>query len=1105
MYDALTSVRSYKRALTHEQALETMRFDVGTMFDANVFAVFERIVPEWSQRAVHEPPSNGAEDVPAMEGTDAGSARDQELDDLTRMPLRRAFRETAQRVLDARKTTERPVSLLVIDIDHFKLVNDTFGHLQGDDVLRLIADVMRVQTRPSDFVARYAGDEFVALLPGTTIDDALSIAERLRVVVEQAGCARRDGLSVPVRVTLSIGVATAPQHGDALDSLFAAADGALYGSKRRGRNAVTAAGSAGVTKEAALLLDTFVGRASERLRIRRLLDAACSGSPGVLSVVGEAGVGKSTLLRQLAPDVGVRAGSLLFGRCLEADVRPPYGPWTDIIGAIHALDIVPARPWRELGRLVPGLGAPVAAASGTGGMASSARYTLIQEIEEYLTAAALARPLVVILDDMQWADAETWDVLELLVPRLADQRLLLCLTIRREDLPPDGTQRVARLSRNENFSEMSLGRLSRDEMEHWLRSALSGQTPEAALVDHVLAQTEGNPLFAVQTLRLLSDDGGLRFDEGAWRFEPLPDASLPTAVRELLARRLGRLADSTRDVLTAAAVFGTVFDADLLISALAISENLVFDALDDGVRAMVLAPLEERGPAAFEFTHGLLADALRRAGSPLRLRRVHERVARELEQQGHIAPAEIAEHFDRAGCAPEANRYALLAADRAMLVYAHDAAATCLAMAARHARSLAQNADVLWRQANLDEVVGRYEHAESQCMLLLTSFAAGAEELCISRPARRMHERLRLLRGASAPDVLRACSTLHAAARRAGDPEESVAVLMMLSQVHSRLGDDVAAEAAAREAIVEAAPLRNLSLDADAMMRLGSAVLLATPAAAVQHYRQALDLFGDLHDRRGQLRCQINIGVACDRAGNHPAAEQAYATALELGREIKAADLTALASMNLGVLLMKTGRFGEARQRFDETLRLYTSVNNEPHRLSALYNLAHLARERGDAGGATELYGASCQLAQSLGQLDVHVGALCGVGLAELALGQHASAHAQLASAQLMLAGREQRWFQGRELLIALDVRLLLARGERHSALNTLREALAEVEHHDQYAAVWLAAECAGALRREDFASDAWSTLTQKYGVHARSLGYSPLTLRLGHPESAAA
>jgi diguanylate cyclase (GGDEF)-like protein/putative nucleotidyltransferase with HDIG domain len=1110
VYDALTSVRSYKRALSHDETMTILRRDVGTMFDPQVFEWFEALSPTWAARtqeahlaaaAVQQSadagaaaaPETSAPAAPASPGTVTTTV---EVDDLTGMPLRRAFRETAERVLAARRTTERPVSLLVIDIDHFKLVNDTFGHLQGDDVLRLVADQLRVNTRPTDYVARYAGDEFVAMLPGTRLEDAVVVAERIRVAVAGLTCARRDAPDQFVQVSLSIGAASAPMHGDQLDTLFASADAALYEAKRRGRNAVATASAGNDGREARLLLDCFVGRGEERARLGRLFDEAARGRPSMIALVGEAGVGKTTLLRQLAPDVVVRAGALLAGRCIEADVQPPYGPWTEVATSAAAAGLVPERPWQQLRRLVPTL--PGVARGTSDPLTDGSRFALLQELEELLTLASSERPLVVILEDMQWADGATWDALEYLLQRFESQRILICLTIRSEDLTEAGVARRRRLSRDERFAELPLARLTRDELAHWLRTIFGGQTPDEALVDHMVAHTEGNPLFAVQTVRALVDDERLRFADGRWQYSVDGACPVPTAVEDLLSRRLDRLSACTRDVLMVAAVIGREFDAETLLAACEKDEGEVLEAIDAALAGSVLVPTAGRASSTLAFAHRLLAEVLLRAANPLRLRRAHARVARAIEARAAGTSGEVALHYDRAGIAEEAFRSAMEAGTHAAAVYAFDSAIEFFGMARRHAGTLAENADVEWRLAQIHEHGGRYVEAERHCQQVLSSYSAGAATLGVLPAAQRMLERLKLQRGVAAHEVLAACFELLEGARARDDRPEIVALLTMVSQAYGRLGDIDASEQVARQALAEAEQSGDPRLQADAIMRVGSTLLGANPGDAVPHYRRALDLFTRLADRRGQLRCHINVGVACDRAGNHPAAEVSYATALDIAREVKAADLAGATSLNLGVLLMKSGRFAPARERFEEALRLFASIGNEPFRLIALYNLAHLAREEENPAGALELYSACVSLASSLGQRDVHLGALAGAGLAELALGFAQSARRQLDDAAELAVGREEWWFQGRELYDALTLKLAGLGGDREAVASAVARALDRADEHDQYAAVWLAAECAAVLRALGVESD---DLLHRFAVHARALGYQPLVERLRPPQ----
>ncbi|MBI2536605.1 MAG: diguanylate cyclase [Gemmatimonadetes bacterium] len=158
------------------------------------------------------------------------------MDALTGCLNRRALIERLERELDRARRYGFPVSILMIDLDWFKAVNDTLGHLVGDAVLRQLGELLRREVRSVDLVARYGGEEFVVLLPNTATDGGISFAERLRIRVEQHDFT--SGLA-PLPVTVSIGVATFPAApGQTVDDLLAAADQALYRAKHDGRNLV---------------------------------------------------------------------------------------------------------------------------------------------------------------------------------------------------------------------------------------------------------------------------------------------------------------------------------------------------------------------------------------------------------------------------------------------------------------------------------------------------------------------------------------------------------------------------------------------------------------------------------------------------------------------------------------------------------------------------------------------------------------------------------------------------------------------------------------------------------------------------------------------------
>lgn len=167
--------------------------------------------------------------------------RDALIDPLTGAANRRAFFDRGERVLRRLLADDGDAAVLMLDIDQFKRINDTFGHQAGDRVLCAFCDTANRVLRPTDLLGRTGGEEFACLLPGATLSEAFAVAERIRIEFEAC---RLDLGAVRPTSTVSVGVATTTDAGGSLTALMAAADRALYRAKANGRNRVETIGSA---------------------------------------------------------------------------------------------------------------------------------------------------------------------------------------------------------------------------------------------------------------------------------------------------------------------------------------------------------------------------------------------------------------------------------------------------------------------------------------------------------------------------------------------------------------------------------------------------------------------------------------------------------------------------------------------------------------------------------------------------------------------------------------------------------------------------------------------------------------------------------------------
>ena len=162
-------------------------------------------------------------------------SRESLIDPLTGIANRAAIEADATRALQHGGDAGKPIAMLMLDLDHFKAINDRHGHAAGDQVLRAVAEAWQAQLREHDRIGRIGGEEFVAVCPDTSLGQAIAVANRLR---EATAALRFDDIDPALKVTVSIGVAQSMRGGDNHESLLARADTALYRAKQRGRDRV---------------------------------------------------------------------------------------------------------------------------------------------------------------------------------------------------------------------------------------------------------------------------------------------------------------------------------------------------------------------------------------------------------------------------------------------------------------------------------------------------------------------------------------------------------------------------------------------------------------------------------------------------------------------------------------------------------------------------------------------------------------------------------------------------------------------------------------------------------------------------------------------------
>ncbi|HEY3051093.1 MAG TPA: AAA family ATPase [Gaiellaceae bacterium] len=706
---------------------------------------------------------------------------------------------------------------------------------------------------------------------------------------------------------------------------------------------------------------TFVGRERELETLEAGLDDALTGRGRLLLLVGEPGIGKSRLADEFASRAKQRGAHVLWGRCWEAGGASAYWPWVQALrsyvrtsdpealrsllggGAPELAQLLP-----ELEELYPDLPAPRTLDP------DSARFRLFDSVADFVRKTAREQTLLLVLDDLHAADEPSLLMLQFLAGELAEMAVVVVGTYREEQAAEDEpvSARLTELRRLPS-QQVRLGGLSPADVAAFIERS-TGLTAPEKLIDALHAETEGNPLFVGEVVRLLAAEGRLtEIPEVGWRLE------IPPGVHEAIARRLRRLSRECRRLLTVASVLGREFSLEALEKASELPEDELLEGFDEAFAARVLAEVPG-APGRMRFSHARVRDALYNDLSVARRAQLHLRVAEALEELYGADPepylAELAHHFFLAGAGGDIEKtieYTRRAGDRAVALLAYEEAVRHYEMALRASERGEPKDDR--EKCALYLALGDAHAKAGSMQEAKEAFVAAAE---LARRARLPEQLARAALGYGGRFVwsrafgdTRLVPLLEEALAGLPQEDSEVRVLLLARLAGGPLRDTIPPGprvAMAQEAVEIARRLGDPATLAYALEgryetywgpdALDERLAIADELIEVAEAADDAERASAGHD------CRF---YACLEAGDVPAARREHEAAGTLARELRQpAQLWMAASRGANLALFE-GRFTEAERAIQEALELGRQAQSANAQVAFHFQMYALRREQG--------------------------------------------------------------------------------------------------------------------------------------------------------------
>ena len=808
----------------------------------------------------------------------------------------------------------------------------------------------------------------------------------------------------------------------------------------------------------------LVGRGDELAQIEQQWQQAHAGHGSMLLLDGEPGIGKSRLVEEVLHKVADDGGHALRVTCFQMEQAMPYHPIIDLVEQIRRVQ--PPEFWRglptgavnDIALLVPAVADDAAgehvAPTVTPVNSDEAQQTrLLRALTHLLEQLLQQHTLLLVIDDVQWADEATLSFLHYVGRRLEAWPALFIFTYRQEGRldSPHLADLIQTLVQNRHVAQLHLRPLHIHETEELLRVATGATQAAQALAVRLQRESDGNPFFLLSILQSLEEEGLIQPLPGGGKVvnsAAIVAAHRPQALSEALKNsvrvRLQRVPDGARQLLDVAAVFGASFSFRLLQAITQRTPLVLLEQLEELVQRQLLREVTNQ---AYDFSHDKIREVVYDELRDNRRRVLHRVVAETLEQMPAASDQlmQLAYHYEQSGVGEKALLYLTKAAVRATELFAGAQALDYYARALTFvpAGDWAQHYALHEACERILGVLGQ-RRRQWQELTVLTQLALDLDDVSL----RATTALRRAAYAQQTSQYARAIDAAHEAlqlAAKAGNDAPAVEATLILGRAYLRQGNYELARRYAHRTLDGAVATGPQLLEGKARRLLGQIAHEqgSHDEARAQHL-MALGLAQAAGDRLMEAETLSSLGELAHEQVDYDAAQRDYEQGLTISRQAGYRRQEGFAANNLGWLAWQVGDYPAAEVHLRQALAIADEIADRRNMSLVQINLGYVAEDTGDLAAACRWQEHALAVARAIGDQRLEGYALTGLGSALTGLGRPADAVSRLDQAYALRAELQQPHLVG-ETQAAL-ARARLAQGDPHAAFSTIADLLAYIE-----------------------------------------------------------